>query len=143
MKSLDALMWVSLWGLEVYAMDWASISNIWRNMWDWRMLTLDWLFLIIFLVTNQGCILVIQILFCLKYCVSQKLRWHFGIKCGCQLTLIFVFETSRDTLDLKFNVKWILSNIFIGCKYPPTLGWEGFTILAQIGKRTSHCGLIV
>ena len=42
LKTLDVVMWVSFCGLEVDAMDWASIFNIWRNMWDQRILTLDW-----------------------------------------------------------------------------------------------------
>jgi hypothetical protein len=35
---------------------------------------------------------IIQKISFLKYCVSQILRWHFGIKCRCQLTFNFVFE---------------------------------------------------
>ena len=42
LKNLDALMQVSLCGLEVYAMDWVATFNIWRNMWDRRIHTLDW-----------------------------------------------------------------------------------------------------
>ena len=34
LKTLDALMRVSLCGLEVDAMDWATIFNIWINMLD-------------------------------------------------------------------------------------------------------------
>jgi hypothetical protein len=41
LKTLDAFMWVSLCGLEVDAMDWATIFNIWRNMQDRRILSLD------------------------------------------------------------------------------------------------------
>ena len=41
LKTLDALMRVSICGLEVYAMDWATIFNIWRNMQDRKILTLD------------------------------------------------------------------------------------------------------
>jgi hypothetical protein len=40
LKTLDALMQVSLCGLEVDAMDWASIFNIWRNMQDQKIYTL-------------------------------------------------------------------------------------------------------
>jgi len=36
LKTLDALMRVSLCGLEVDAMDWSTIFNIWRNMQDRR-----------------------------------------------------------------------------------------------------------
>jgi hypothetical protein len=42
LKTLDALMRVSLCGLEVDAMDWSTIFNIWRNMRDRMILTLDW-----------------------------------------------------------------------------------------------------
>ena len=41
LKALDALMQVSLCGLEVDAMDWATIFNIWRNMQDQRIIMLD------------------------------------------------------------------------------------------------------
>ena len=41
LKTLDALMRVSLCGLEVDAMDWASIFNIWKNIQDQRILMLD------------------------------------------------------------------------------------------------------
>ena len=41
LKTLDALMRVSLCGLEGYAMDWATIFNIWRKMRGRRILTLD------------------------------------------------------------------------------------------------------
>ena len=41
LKTLDALMWVSLCELEVDAIDWASIFNIWRNIQDQRILMLD------------------------------------------------------------------------------------------------------
>ena len=35
------------------------------------------------------------------------LRWYFKKKCTCRLTYTFLFlKTSRDTLDLKLNVKW-------------------------------------
>ena len=34
LKTLDALMRVSLCWLEGYEMDWATIFNIWRNMRD-------------------------------------------------------------------------------------------------------------
>ena len=38
-------------------------------------------------------------------------RRHSRRKCRCQLTYHFLFlRTSRDTLDLKLNVKWNLSN---------------------------------
>ena len=47
LKTLDALMHVSLYGVEVYAMDWATVFNIWRNMRNRRILTLDcWFFLL-------------------------------------------------------------------------------------------------
>ena len=42
LKTLDALMHVSLCGLDVDAMDWATIFNNWRNMRDGRILTLNW-----------------------------------------------------------------------------------------------------
>ena len=41
LKTLYAIMWVSLCGLEVYAMDWTTFFNIWRNMQDRKKLTLD------------------------------------------------------------------------------------------------------
>ena len=44
LKTLDALTQVILCGLEVDAMDWATIYNIYRNMQDWRIITLDWYF---------------------------------------------------------------------------------------------------
>ena len=46
LKTLEALMWVSLCGLEVDGMDWAII-NIWRNMRDQRILML-YLFIYLF-----------------------------------------------------------------------------------------------
>ena len=45
---------------------------------------------------------------------NPKLRWHFRIKCTCRLTFISVYETSRDTLNLKLNIIWNLSNIHTG-----------------------------
>ena len=90
LKTLDALMRVSICGLEVYAMDWATIFNIWRNMQDRRIITLDWFYF--FLVTNQDCILIIQNISFPKILCKPKLRWHFGIKCRWQLTFIFVFK---------------------------------------------------
>ena len=41
LKTLDALMRVSLSGLEWATMEWATIFNIWRNMRVQRILTLD------------------------------------------------------------------------------------------------------
>ena len=41
LTNLDALMRVSLYGLEVNAMDWATIFNTWRNMRDRRTLPLN------------------------------------------------------------------------------------------------------
>ena len=49
---------MTICGLEVYAKDWATILNIWRNMQDQRYLrSIDSFFL---LVTNQDCILIIH-----------------------------------------------------------------------------------
>ena len=56
-------------------------------------------------VTNQDCILIIQNISFPKILCKPKLRRHFGIKCRCHLTFILVFKMSRDTLDLKLNVK--------------------------------------
>ena len=65
-----------------------------------------------------NCLKQLKIVFdCSKYQISKifynpKLRWHLRVKCICQLTFIFFFlKTSRNTLDLKLNVKGILSNI--------------------------------
>ena len=41
LKTLDALTWVSLCGLEVDAMDRTTIFNTWRNMREQRILMLD------------------------------------------------------------------------------------------------------
>ena len=65
----------------------------------------------ILLVTNQDCILIIQIISFPNMLYKLKLRWHFGIEYRCQLTLLLFFKTSYDTLDLKLNIKWNLSNI--------------------------------
>ena len=82
-------MHVSHVGLKWMQLDWATIFNIWRNMWDQRILTLDWH---VFFVANQDCILIIQIInFPTIFC-NPKLRWHLRVKCICQLTFIFVFE---------------------------------------------------
>ena len=43
LKTVDALMHVSLSGLEVDARDWTTNFNIWRNMCDQRILTLHWI----------------------------------------------------------------------------------------------------
>ena len=41
LKTLDALMRVSFCGPEGHATNWATIFNIWRNMLDRKILTLD------------------------------------------------------------------------------------------------------
>ena len=44
------------------------------------------------------------------------LMWQFKLKCRCHLTIIFcLWKTPCDTLDLKLNVKWNLSNIHLAC----------------------------
>ena len=56
LKTLNTLLRVSLCGLEVNAMDWATIFNVWRNMRDRRYLrSTDSSF-----VTNQNFVLIIQ-----------------------------------------------------------------------------------
>ena len=41
LKTLDALMRVSLCGLEVHAMDWTTIFNIWKDMYQPKLPTLE------------------------------------------------------------------------------------------------------
>ena len=72
--------------------------------------TYAWL-IVFYMVRNQDCILIIRkIISFPKILCKPNLRWHLGRKSRCQLTLIFS-KISRDTLDFKSNVKWILSNI--------------------------------
>ena len=82
LKTLDALMRVSLCELEVDGMD-CAIINIWKNIQDRRILTLDSNFFCFFFVWLQIKIVIwlFKILIFLKYCVNPKLRWHFRIKC--------------------------------------------------------------
>ena len=67
-----------------------------------------------FFVTNQDCSLIVQNISFSKLLCNPKLRWHLRIKCICQLIWFLFLKTSCDTLDLKLNVKWNLSNIHIG-----------------------------
>ena len=102
LKTLDALMQVSLCGLEVDAMDWATILNISRIMRDQRILMIDWL-IVFFFVTNQDCILVIQNISFSKILWNPKLKWHSRIRCIYQLTFISVFE--NVTWHFRFEVQ--------------------------------------
>ena len=64
-----------------------------------------------FLFTNQDCILIIQNIDYSELSCDPKLRWHLRLNCICWLTFIFYSKLSRDTLDLKLNDNWNLSNI--------------------------------
>ena len=97
LKTLDdALMRISIFGLEVCAMDWATILNIWRNLYEGYLRSIDSLFLILFCwgITNQDCILFILYISFPKILCKPKLRSHFGVKCRCQLTFIFAFKNA-------------------------------------------------
>ena len=62
-----------------------------------------------YLVTNQGCILIIQNISFPKILCKPKLRWHFGIWCRCQLTFIIVFEnvTRHFGFEVECQMKFV------------------------------------
>ena len=62
-----------------------------------------------FLVTNQDCILIIQNINFPKILCKPKLRWHFGIKCRCQLTFIFDFKnvTWHFGFEVERQIKFV------------------------------------
>ena len=100
LETLDALMWVSLCGLEV--MQWIRLSSsTFRETCETegylrsidRFYYLISIFLIFnFLVSNQDCILITQSISFSKVFCNPKLWWHCRINYTCQLSLIFVFE---------------------------------------------------
>ena len=59
-----------------------------------------------FLVTYQDCILIIQNISFPKILYNPKLKWHFRIKCLCQLKFIFVFESVTCHIDTILNTTY-------------------------------------
>ena len=123
----------SLCGLEVDAMDWATIVNIWTNMQDQRILTLDWWFF----VTNQDCILIIQNTSFSKILCNPKLRWRFRIRCTCQLTFFLSFEniTWHFRFEVERQMKFVKHTHWLQQTFNSSydgISYQYFTIFDQI-----------
>ena len=91
LKTLDALMRVSLCGLEVDAMDWFGY-HLQHSEKHARVKDTYVGLIVFFFATKQDSIFIIQNINFLKILCNPKLKWHFKTKCICQLTFIFVFE---------------------------------------------------
>ena len=106
LTTLDALMRISLCGLEMDAMDQATIFNVQRNMRDWKILTLSWFLLQIKIVFWLFTTLLFSKIF-----YDPKLRRHFRIKCIyiCPLAFIFVFEnvTWHFGFEIQRQIKFV------------------------------------
>ena len=79
LKTLDALMWVSLCGLEVDAMDWATIFNKYHHLRSFGKTKGYFHSINSNFVTNQDFILSDQNIRSSKIFYNPKLRWHFRI----------------------------------------------------------------
>ena len=112
LKTLNAFMLVFRCGLQVDAMDWLGyrLQHLEKHA---RLKDIYARFIVFFFATNQDCILIILYIYIYiwKYCVTKNwgdileqneyVNWH---------SFLFL-KTSRDTLDLKLNVKCNFSNI--------------------------------
>ena len=88
LKTRDTLMQVSLCGLEVDAMDWATISTFAETCKTEGYLCLT----ATFFLTNQDHILVIPNIGFSKILCYSNWGDNFRIRCICQLIFIFVCE---------------------------------------------------
>ena len=78
-----------------------------------------------------------KILFFLKYCASQNWGDILELNVDVNWNSFLFLRMSRDTLDLKLNVKWNLSNIDTGLK-TMTLYSNFQAFLQHFTKETWH-----